>query len=82
MKVMPIIAVAVAAVAIGFGIYMVDIDQTEEARLPDVQLSVEGGNLPEFEAEVGDIETGTEEVTLEIPTIEFQSPEEDAADES
>ena len=82
MKVMSIIAVAVAAIAIGFGVYMVDIDQTEEASLPDVELSVEGGNLPEFEAEVGDIETGTEEVTMEVPTIEFQSPEEDAQDDS
>lgn len=82
MKVMPVIAIVVAAVAIGFGVYMVDIDQTEEASLPDVDLTVEGGNLPEFDAEVGDIETGTEEVTMEVPTIEFQSPEEDAADES
>lgn len=82
MKVMSVIAVVIAAVAIGFGIYMVDIDQTEEASLPDVELTVEGGNLPEFDAEVGDIEMGTEEVTLEVPTIDIQSPEEDAADDS
>lgn len=82
MKVMSVIAVVIAAVAIGFGIYMVDIDQTEEASLPDVELTVEGGNLPEFDAEVGDIEMGTEEVTLEVPTIDIQSPAEDAADDS
>ena len=78
MKVMSVIAVAVAAVAIGFGVYMVDIDQTEEASLPDVELSVEGGNMPAFDAEVGDIETGTEEVTMEVPTIDIESPEEDS----
>lgn len=78
MKVMSVIAVVVAAVAIGFGVYMVDIDQTEEASLPDVELSVEGGNMPAFDAEVGDIETGTEEVTMEVPTIEIESPEEDS----
>lgn len=77
MKIASIIAVVVAAVAIGFGVYMVDIDQTQEASLPDVDLSVEGGNLPEFSAEVGDIETGTETITMEVPTIEFESPEED-----
>ncbi|MEL7211342.1 MAG: hypothetical protein AAGK92_01695 [Pseudomonadota bacterium] len=82
MKAMPIIAVGVAAVAIGFGVYMIDIDQTEEASLPDVEVNVEGGNLPEFEADVGDIETGTEEITMEVPTLDIQSPEEDAADES
>ena len=77
MKIASVLAVVVAAVAIGFGIYMVDIDQTEEASLPDVDVSVEGGNLPEYDAEVGDIETGTEQITMEVPTIEFESPEED-----
>lgn len=77
MKIASVLAIVVAAVAIGFGVYMVDIDQTEEASLPDVDVTVEGGNLPEFSAEVGDIETGTEEITMEVPTITFESPEED-----
>ena len=73
---------AIAAVAvIAFGVYMIDVDQTEEARLPDVDVSVEGGNLPEFDAEVGDIETGTEEVTVTVPTVDIQSPEEDAEED-
>jgi len=82
MKVMPVIAVVAAVAAIGFAIFMVDIDQTEEASLPDVDVSVEGGNLPEFQADIGDIEVGTEEVTMDVPIIDLQSPEEDAADES
>ncbi|SIT90287.1 hypothetical protein SAMN05421665_3053 [Yoonia rosea] len=77
MKIASVLAVVVAAVAIGFGIYMVDIDQTEEASLPDVDVTVEEGNMPEFSAEVGDIETGTEEITLEVPTVDIESPEED-----
>lgn len=77
MKIASILAIVVAAVAIGFGVYMVDIDQTQEASLPDVDVSVEGGNMPAFDAEVGDIETGTEQITMEVPTIEFESPEED-----
>ncbi|KQI70570.1 hypothetical protein AN191_17460 [Loktanella sp. 5RATIMAR09] len=77
MKTASVLAVVVAAVAIGFGIYMVDINQTEEASLPDVDVTVEEGNMPEFNAEVGDIETGTEEITLEVPTVDIESPEED-----
>ncbi|MCK0097708.1 hypothetical protein MWU60_19200 [Yoonia sp. F2084L] len=77
MKIASVLAIVVAAVAIGFGVYMVDIDQTQEASLPNVDVNVEGGNLPEFSAEVGDIETGTEEITMEVPTITFESPEED-----
>ena len=77
MKTGVIIAGAAAAAAIGIGIYMVDIDMTEEGALPDIDLSVDGGNLPEFDVETGDIETGTKEVTVEVPTIDIETPEED-----
>jgi len=76
LKIASVLAIVIAVVAIGFGVYMVDIDQTQQASLPDVDVNVEGGNLPEFSAEVGDIETGTEVIALEVPTIEFESPEE------
>ena len=56
MKTTSVIAVIVAAIAIGFGVYMIDIDQTEEGSLPDVDVSVDGGNMPEFDADVGDVE--------------------------
>ena len=82
MKTGSIIAAIVAVIAIAFGVYMIDIDQTEEGSLPDIDVSMEGGNMPEFEAEVGEIETGTEEVTLQVPTIDIQSPEEAAAEDS
>ena len=69
---------AIAAVAIiAFGFYFFDVEQTEEASLPDVDVTVEGGNMPEFDVESGDIETGTEEVTVTVPTVDIQSPEED-----
>lgn len=82
MKTGSIIAAIAAVAVIGFGIYMIDIDQTEEASLPDVDVTVEGGNMPEFEADVGDIDVRTEEVTVTVPTIDVQSPEEEAAEES
>ena len=52
---------------------MIDIDQTEEAALPEV--TVEGGNLPEYEADVGSIEITEETVT--VPGIEITTPEEE-----
>ena len=82
MKLGAILGIVVVAIAIAFGIYMVDIDQTEEARLPDVDVSVEGGNLPEFDAEVGDIDVGSKEVTVEVPTVDIQSPEEERTAEN
>lgn len=50
--------------------YMVDIDQTEEASLPDVDVSVEGGNLPEFEAEVGSVSVTEETATVPVPDVD------------
>ena len=67
-------AVAVAAVA--FTVYMVDIDQTEEARLPEV--TVEGGNLPEFEAETGSIEMGSTQETVTVPDVDIDVDTEQA----
>ncbi|QDI78191.1 MULTISPECIES: hypothetical protein [Leisingera] len=81
MKPSYIFAAIAGILVLVFAVYMVDIDQTEETRLPDVDVKVEGGQLPEFEAEVGDIETGTKDVTVTVPTVDIQSPEEDAKED-
>lgn len=81
MKPSIIFAAVAGVIVLILGIYMIDIDQTQETRLPDVDVSVEGGQLPEFEADVGDIETGTKDVTVTVPTIDVQSPEEDARED-
>ena len=70
MRVMSVIAAIIAAVAIGVGISMVDINQTEEA------------NLPVFDVDLVDTKNGTQEVTLDVPTIEFQTPAVNGADDS
>ncbi len=76
MKIGAILAGVALVAAVAFGVYMVDIDQTEEGALPTV--SIEGGNLPEYEAEVGDIEVGERDITVTVPTVDIESPEEDA----
>ncbi len=68
-------AIAVVLLAV-VGFYMVDIDQTQETRLPDVDVSVEGGQLPAFDAEVGSVELTEEEVTVEVPNVEVTMEEE------
>lgn len=68
------IVIAIAAIAVmGLaGAYMIDIDQTQGTELPEV--SVEGGQLPEFDAELGDIEITEETVT--VPGLEITPPSE------
>lgn len=62
----------VAALVIAGGIYMVDIDQTEETRLPDVDVNIEGGNLPEFTAETGSVAVTDEQVTVDVPDVDVE----------
>jgi hypothetical protein len=61
----------IAAFATGlsaFALTACDVEQTEEAELPDVD--VQGGQMPEYDADVADVEIGTEEKTVEVPTID------------
>ena len=59
-----------AALLIIAGVYMVDIDQTQEARLPDVEVTAEGGQMPKFDAEVGSVEVTEETVEVTVPEVE------------
>ncbi|MEQ8659684.1 MAG: hypothetical protein RLW62_02585 [Gammaproteobacteria bacterium] len=64
-----------------------DVDQTQEAKLPDVD--VEGGQMPKYDVqpadvdvqtetrtvEVPDVDVGTEEVEVTVPDVDMQSEE-------
>lgn len=70
-----------------------EIDKTEEGELPDVDLSVEGGNLPEYDVDTADVsvetqeqevevpdvdvDVGTETKTVDVPNVEVDMPEDD-----
>jgi len=46
-------AIAVAAIGAA-ALYLVDLDQTQEARLPDVDVQVAKGQLPAYDVDVAD----------------------------
>lgn len=60
-----------------------DVKQTEEGSLPDVDVDVEGGNLPKYDVDAGDIDVGTKKKTIEVevPTIDVDTPAEDEAED-
>ncbi|MFD1341106.1 hypothetical protein [Litorisediminicola beolgyonensis] len=62
-------AIVVLLVAF-FAFYMIDVDVTQEAELPDVDVSVEGGQMPEVDADVGSIEVGTETEQVTVPDVD------------
>jgi hypothetical protein len=65
---------AVAVVAYG-AFYFVDVEQTQEARMPTVDIEVEGGQAPEFDVETGSVDVGTTTETIEVPDVEITTNE-------
>jgi hypothetical protein len=57
------------------GLAACDVDQTEEGEMPEVR--VEGGNMPEYDVETADVDVGTEEKTVEVPTVDIEMPDAD-----
>ena len=70
-----VIAGLAAILVIAFAIFFIDIVQTEEGALPDVDVSVEGGNLPEFDAQTDSVSVTEEEVDVEVPDVEVTTEE-------
>ncbi len=51
-----------------------DVDQTKEGELPDVDVNASGGQLPEFNVEGPTVNVGTENKTVEVPTVDVDLP--------
>lgn len=65
-----LVAAVLAVLVIGFGIYMIDVDVSGETELPDVDVAVEGGELPEAEVNTGSVSADTETVEVTVPDID------------
>lgn len=65
-----VVAVAVVGAA---ALYLIDVDQTQEARLPDVDVQVEQGQLPEFDVDVAEVSIGEKDVVVEVPTMDVET---------
>ena len=53
-----------------------DVDQTKEGALPDVDVNATGGAVPEFNVEGPDVNVGTENKTVQVPTVDVDVPDE------
>ena len=49
-----------------------DVDQTEEGSLPEVDVNATGGDLPEYNVQTEDVNVGTEQTEVTVPTIETE----------
>lgn len=53
-----------------------DVDQTKEGDLPEVDVNVSGGQLPEYNVEGPTVNVGTENKTIQVPTVDVDAPKE------
>lgn len=47
-----------------------DVDKTREGEMPDVDVDVEGGQLPAYDVETPDVDVRGEERTIEVPDVD------------
>jgi hypothetical protein len=76
-----IIATTFAATA-ALGLAACDVEQTEEGEMPEVEgmPTVEGGDMPEYDVEGPDVDVGTEEQTVEVPTVDVDPADDGEAE--
>jgi hypothetical protein len=53
-----------------------DVDQTKEAKLPDVDVNASGGQMPEFDVKGPDVDVKMENKTVQVPDVDVQVPSE------
>ena len=69
-----VVLLLIVAVATGF----LDFS-SRGGDLPEVK--VEGGALPKVDADVGDVDVGTKNTTIEVPTVDVDSAKADAKED-
>jgi len=66
------------AAAGGLALAACDVDQTQNAQLPDVDVNATGGQLPEFNVTTPEVSVGTENRTVQVPDVDVKVPAENA----
>lgn len=56
-----------------------EVEQTEEGEMPEV--TVEEGNLPEYDVDAPEVDVEMEEKTVEVPDVDIEPAGEDEPEE-
>ncbi len=67
-----LVGIAAIVVVILMSLGFINIDQVQRAALPSVK--VEGGQAPKFDVDVGKVDVGTVNRTVEVPAISVEKP--------
>ena len=64
---------AILAIIAAFAFGLIDIDQKKGAELPTVEVDAKGGQLPTFDVDTADVDVGTTNTSVEVPTVEVNT---------
>jgi hypothetical protein len=71
--ILALIGLAALAVVVLMSLGMLKITQESGATLPSVTFDAQGGKLPTFKAETGEVGIGTTNTTVQVPTVEMKN---------
>lgn len=72
-SILVIAILAILALIAAFAFGLIDIDQNKETKLPSVEIDAKGGQLPTFDVDTADVDVGTTNTSVEVPTIEVDT---------
>ncbi len=68
-----------AAVIASLGLAACDVDQTREAEAPEVDVDASAGQLPRYDVDAPEVNVGTENVVVQVPTVDIDPAADDEA---
>jgi hypothetical protein len=69
-----VVLAVLALIAYALGLF--NVDTQGDLKAPDVDVAVEGGEVPDVQVEGADIDVGTETETVKVPEIDVKTSEE------
>ena len=67
-----LVVVAVLAV-IAYALGLFNVDASGDLKAPDVDVAVEGGEVPDVQVEAADVDIGTTTETVKVPEIDVKT---------
>lgn len=56
------------------GLAACDVEKTKEGEMPDVDVNVSGGQLPEYNVTTPDVDVRMENKTVQVPVVDVDLP--------
>ena len=56
------------------------VEKTQNGQMPNVDVNVSGGQLPEYNVQGPDVQVGTENKTIQVPTVDVKTPQDKKQD--